>query len=90
MYSSESDGRVVVINVDERGPAAAAGLRQGDIVSDVRDGGVDGLADFYRKVWDCGPAGTEIPVRVVRDSRDVWLRIKSADRGAYLKKPRLQ
>ena len=90
VYSAESNGKVVVVNVAERGPAAAAGLRRGDIVSDVRDLEVDGLADFYRKVWSSGPAGTEIPIQVVRDYRSIWLRVKSADRGSFLKKPRLQ
>ena len=90
VYSAESQGRVVVLDVDQRGPAAAAGLRQGDFVSDVRDLEVDGLADFYRKVWASGPAGTEIPVRIVRDNREAWLRIKSGNRSSYLKKPRLQ
>jgi S1-C subfamily serine protease len=89
VYSAESDGKIMVADVTERGPAAAAGLRQGDIVLGVRDLSVDGLADFYRKVWNCGPAGTEIPIEVVRDNRAIWLRIKSADRGSYLKKPRL-
>jgi S1-C subfamily serine protease len=89
VYSAEIQGRIVIANVSERGPAEAAGLRRGDIVSGVRDLGVEGLADFYRKVWSCGPAGTEIPIEVVRDSRSLWLRIKSADRGSYLKKPRV-
>jgi len=90
VYSAESDGKVVVVNVAGGGPAAAAGVRRGDIVSDVRDLDVDGLADFYRKVWSSGPAGTEIPIRVVRDNRGLWLRIRTADRGSFLKKPRLQ
>ncbi|MDW6025866.1 S1C family serine protease [Mesorhizobium sp. BAC0120] len=90
IYSAESDGKVMIINVAERGPAAAAGLRRGDIISDVRDKEVDGLADFYRKVWSSGPAGTEIPIQVVRDNRSMWLRVKSADRDSFLKKPRLQ
>ncbi|MCO5069674.1 MAG: S1C family serine protease [Rhizobiaceae bacterium] len=90
MYSAESDGRVVTINVDERGPAAQAGVRQGDIVADVRNLEVDGLADFYRKVWASGPAGTEIPIRIIRDRREMWLRIKSSDRSDFLKKPVLQ
>ncbi len=90
IYSADSNGRVVVLDVDKRGPAAAAGLRQGDVVSDIRDQDVEGLADFYRKLWQSGPAGTEIPLRVVRDNREVWLRIKSANRGSFLKKPQLQ
>ena len=65
-------------------------LRDGDIISDVRDRAVESLADFYRILWASGPAGTDIPLRVIRDGRDVWLRIKSADRNDFLKKPVLQ
>ena len=89
-FSAESDGKVVVMSVAEGGPAAQAGLRRGDIISDVRDEEVDSLADFYRKVWSSGPAGTSVPMRIVRDGRETWLRLKSADRGSFLKKPQLQ
>lgn len=90
LFSTESNGAVVVASVDRRGPAAAAGLREGDVISDVRNLAVDGLADFYRKVWESGPAGTEIPIRVIRDKREAWLRVRSTDRRSLLKKPRLQ
>lgn len=90
VFSAESDGDVVVMSVAEGGPAAQAGLRQGDIISDVRDGEVEGLADFYRKVWSSGPVGAELPMRIVRDGRDTWLRVKSADRSSFLRKPQLQ
>ena len=43
-----------------------------------------------RKVWTSGPAGTEIPIRVLRDGRERWIRIHSADRTSFLRKPRLQ
>jgi S1-C subfamily serine protease len=90
VYSAESEGRVVVASVARPGPAADAGLRQGDVISSVRDLAVEGLADFYRKLWSSGPAGTEIPIEVVRDDRAIWLRVKSADRGDYLRKPQIQ
>jgi len=89
-FSAESNGDVVVMSVAEGGPAAQAGLRQGDIISEIRDGEVDGLADFYRKVWKSGPAGSEIPIRIVRNGRDAWLRVKSGDRSNFLRKPHLQ
>lgn len=89
-FSAESNGDVVVMSVAEGGPAAQAGMRPGDIISDVRDGEIDGLADFYRKVWASGPAGSEVPIRVVRNGRETWLRVKSADRGSFLRKPHLQ
>jgi S1-C subfamily serine protease len=89
VYSAENEGRVLVADVDERGPAAAAGLRRGDIISAVGDTSVDNLGDFYRRVWSCGPAGAEIPLEVVRDKRSQWLRVKSSDRNGYFMKPRL-
>ena len=51
---------------------------------------VGGLADFYRKLWESGPAGAEVPMRIVRDGRESWLRVKSADRNSFLVRPRLQ
>ena len=90
VFSAENNGEVVVMSVAEGGPADKAGLQRGDIISDVRDSGVDGLADFYRKVWSSGPAGSELPMRIVRDGRETWLRIKSADRNTFLHKPPLQ
>ncbi|HEV8027303.1 MAG TPA: S1C family serine protease [Stellaceae bacterium] len=90
LYSAESDGKVVIAALTERGPAAAAGMRVGDVVWAVRDASVESLADFYRKVWASGAAGAEIPIEVLRDDRTVWVRVKSVDRQALLKSPRLQ
>lgn len=89
-FSAENNGSVIVMSVADGGPAARAGLRRGDIVSDIRDARIDGLADFYRKIWDSGPAGAEIPIRIVRDGRERWLRVRSADRRDFLRKPQLQ
>ncbi|MBV9139136.1 MAG: serine protease [Hyphomicrobiales bacterium] len=89
VYSVENEGKIVVANVAEQGPAADAGMRQGDVVAGIRDQDVGNLADFYRKLWSCGPAGTEIPIEIVRDNRSLWLRVKSADRSGFLKKPRV-
>ncbi|WP_438754609.1 S1C family serine protease [Pararhizobium sp. O133] len=88
--AAESNGDVVVISVSPEGPAAQAGLQGGDVISEVRDEEVGGLADFYRQVWKSGPAGAEIPVRVLRNGRETWLRVKSADRDSFLKRPQLQ
>ena len=90
VFSAESDGQVVVMSVANGSPAEQAGLQRGDVISDVRDGEVGGLADFYRKVWTIGPAGAEVPMRIVRDGRESWLRIKSADRNSFLRRPQLQ
>jgi S1-C subfamily serine protease len=90
IFSHERDNRVVVADVSPRGPAAAAGVKEGDVIWAVRDQSVTGLADFYRKVWASGPAGTEIPIEVVRDSRTLWVRVKSVDRAKLMKRPSVQ
>jgi len=89
-FSAEDNGDVVVMSVTEGGPAAKAGMLPGDVISDVQDGEVEDLADFYRKLWASGPAGSEVPIRVVRNGREAWLRVRSSDRGSFLKKPHLQ
>jgi S1-C subfamily serine protease len=89
-FSAEYNGEVVVMSVADNGPADQAGLKRGDIISDVKDKEINGLADFYRCVWASGPAGIELPLRVVRDGRETWLRVKSIDRAAALKKPQMQ
>jgi S1-C subfamily serine protease len=90
VFSAESDGEVVVAATSEGGPAAAAGLRRGDVLAGVSGVGIDDLADFYRKVWNCGVAGVEVPIEIVRDGRTIGLTITSADRSQFLKRPRLQ
>jgi S1-C subfamily serine protease len=89
-FSAEYNGEVVVMSVADNGPADKAGLQRGDIISDVKDKEVNGLADFYRSIWASGSAGIELPLRVVRDGRETWLRVKSIDRAAALKKPQMQ
>jgi S1-C subfamily serine protease len=90
LYSAESDGAVVVAAVADRGPAQVAGVRRGDLLASVRREEIADLADFYRRVWNCGDAGVEVPIEVIRDGRTLGVKIKSADRAAFLKRPSLQ
>ena len=87
VYCTESGGRVVIADVSEDGPAGNAGMRAGDIIASVRDRAVETLAEFYAEVWACGAAGVEIPIEIVREKRSLWVRVKSADRMSFLKKP---
>jgi S1-C subfamily serine protease len=90
IYSAESGGEIVVAAVSDGGPAASAGIRRGDILSSVEGAEISDLGDFYRKVWGLGDAGVEVPIEVVRDGRAIGLKIWSADRASFLKRPRLQ
>jgi S1-C subfamily serine protease len=89
LYATESDGRVVIAGVAGKGPAAAASLRQGDVVLSVGGMRVSGLAGLFRKVWSLGRAGVPVPMTVNRDGRPVDLVIASGDRRRYLKGPSL-
>ncbi len=90
VFSAENGDEIIVASVAENGPAAAAGLRRGDVLASVGGSETEGLGDFYRKVWARGPAGVEIPIEIMRDGRPIGLRIQSADRSSFLKRPRLQ
>ncbi len=89
VYSEESHGRVIVTRVTGDGPAEKAGLKNGDIILMVKKQEVNGLADFYRKMWALGNAGVEVPLTVLQGVRVRDISVKSADRYEYMPlKPR--
>jgi len=90
IFSAENGDEIIVASVAENGPAAAAGIRRGDVLASVGGSEIEGLGDFYHKVWSRGPAGVEIPLEIVRDGRAIGLRVRSADRSTFMKRPRLQ
>jgi S1-C subfamily serine protease len=90
MYASEDNQRIVVGGVAQGGPAQQAGVRQGDLVVAVGGRPVASLAEFFRTVWDIGPSGSVIPITLARDGNTLPVKVRSADRGDFLKKPSLQ
>ncbi|MEO8037240.1 MAG: S1C family serine protease [Betaproteobacteria bacterium] len=89
MYTQETEGHMLVAGLAEGGPAQAAGVRSGDLVLEIAAERVASLTELLRKIWRLGPAGTEVPLTLGRDGALVHIRVRSADRGDYLKKPRL-
>ena len=82
------DGRVVVQSLAAAGPALKAGMEPGDVIVAAGDLRVDGLADFYRKLWNGRGPGDRVTLTVERggESRSIevlggnryrWLRIGS-------------
>ena len=63
-------------------------LRPGDIILAVDGQGVSDLTEFYTALWNQGPAGATIPLRVLREGDSFEVEIRSMDRAALLKKPR--
>jgi S1-C subfamily serine protease len=80
----EAHGRVFVRRISADGPAEHAGLQPGDLILQVGQQDVEGLADFYRKVWAHGDAGAEIPLRILQGTRLRDIMVRSADRYHYL------
>ena len=74
-----------VSRVSPGGPAATAGLSQGDIIVAVNGEPVRDMVDFYRKVWALGDPGVTVPLTVLKGGELAEVEITSADRYDYLK-----
>ena len=90
IYAAEAEERLAVTGMATGGPAENAGMQLGDIVVEVAGERVNGLAEMFRKVWRLGNAGVEVPLTVARDAQLMSLKLRSADRSDFLKKPQLQ
>jgi len=89
MYTTEVDGQLVVAGLAGNGPAERAGVKPRDMVIAVAGERPDSLAGLFRRIWSLGPAGTVIPITLARGAQVMQLRLRSADRNDYLKKPQL-
>jgi len=89
LYATELEGRLVVAGLAQGGPAARAGLRVGDTLTEVAAEPVTGLADLFRKVWRLGAAGVEVPLTLARNGKRLPVTLSSIDRGDLLSKPSL-
>ncbi len=89
MFSAEAVGKVVVAGLWSGGPAERAGLEPGDLVLEIDGRPVTGMASMYRQIWSLGDAGIEVPLTVFRDKRILEIRVASADRADFYKKPDL-
>lgn len=83
--TEEVGGRLLVSRVAAGGPAEKAGVKRGDVVVGVGGETAKTLADFYRKVWAKGDAGTTVPLDVVQDNATRRIDVPSANRMDHLK-----
>ena len=82
--AEEAHGRIFITKVTSGGPAEEAGLKPGDLILSVKGKTVDGLADFYRKIWEVGNAGVDVPLSLLRGIQIREITIRSADRHQFL------
>ena len=89
LFATDLDGKVFVVGVYSGAPADRAGLKPGDLIVSVAGERVSSLAEFFRKVWSLGPAGTAVPLVLQREGERVEARIVSSEREKFLKKPKM-
>lgn len=85
VYAQPLRDRLLVTRVAVDGPAERAGLQRGDIILGVDGQRVRSLAEFYRKLWASGPAGTTVAMALQRGDTFVEASLASVDRRDWVK-----
>lgn len=83
LYTVEHMGQLMVGGISDGGPADRAGLQRGDILHALNGEVLDDVADFYRKLWAIGPAGTAVKLRMERDNDAFEVTVRTGDRASY-------
>jgi S1-C subfamily serine protease len=86
-YLADTPAGVAVSGLAPRGPAARAGLQQGDLIVELGGVPIGDLADLYRQLWSQGSAGVTVPLALLRDGRRRDLKVTTGDRDAMLRHP---
>ncbi|OGA11933.1 MAG: signal protein PDZ [Betaproteobacteria bacterium RIFCSPHIGHO2_12_FULL_69_13] len=89
LYATEIGRHTAVAALAAGAPAERAGVQVGDIVLEVANERVSGLADLFRKIWRLGQAGIQVPLTLAREGKLTRLTLRSSDRNDFLKKPHL-
>ena len=85
IYTEEVEGGLLVRRVANDGPAMAAGIEAGDIITAAGGNSVVSMADFYRKVWAQGEPGDMVSITVIKGTDVHELAIRSADRYQWFR-----
>lgn len=83
LITLEHMGMLVLGGVSEGGPADRAGLQRGDVLQALNGEVLDDIADFYRKLWASGPAGSVVTLRMERDNDAFEVTVRTGDRTSY-------
>jgi S1-C subfamily serine protease len=83
LVHEDQDDRLTIVGVYRNCPADKAGLKPGDVIVRIDDSPVRGLANMFRRVWDLGDAGVEVPIRVLRDNETIDRLVASDDRVIF-------
>jgi S1-C subfamily serine protease len=81
-------GNLMVTRVQRDSPADRAGIGPGDIVLAVSGDKVADQAEFYRKLFAKGPAGTEVTLRLLKAGDLREQPVRTIDRADFITRPR--
>jgi S1-C subfamily serine protease len=73
---------VAVAGLVPDGPAARAGVREGDLVVAVNFAEVATRAEVYERLWKCA-AGAVVRLAILRDGDHVTIEVASMDRAEF-------
>jgi len=83
LVQEDQDETLTIVGIYRDCPADRAGLKPGDVILSVADQPVNGLASMFRKVWNLGQAGVEVPLGVMRASKKLDKVVESDDRATF-------
>lgn len=89
LYAADTSEGVTVTGLAPRGPAATAGLAEGDALLELDGAPVEDLGDLWRKLWATGAAGVTVKLTISRNGRRLELPCHTASRESFLKQPSL-
>jgi S1-C subfamily serine protease len=85
LSTQEVEGRLFVLRVQDESPAAAAGLKTGDIILGIGGDKVETLEQFYKLLWSAGQPGTAIRLNVLQGTSVRDIDVRSIDRQQYIR-----
>ena len=85
LNTQPSKDGLVISRVTPSSPADKAGLRRGDLITNIGGDTPKTLPDFYRKLWSLGSAGATVPLDVQRDGQKQHFDVQSINRMDHLR-----
>ena len=82
IYAEATEDGVAITGLVPEGPAAKAGVQEGDVITAVNFVEVDSREDVYRQLWKHA-AGTMVRFGVLRESERLTLEVPSMDRAEF-------
>lgn len=83
----EVGGAVRIARISEDSPADVAGLQVGDHVARIDGVEVTRLDQLWKALWRDSAAEREVVLAIVRDGRELTLKVHTVDRASALRRP---